>query len=190
MRELGATAARWLHGRIAERSTHPGGRPAQLWHTSPGGSDIMSRHQRVAAVVATAAVLTLAAGCGRDSGGGTETAKPVDTGKASGEITVWAMGTEGEKLAAFAKDFTTDLYAVLILALLVVVGRTSCGLWSWPPPTNTRFRSRLALFSIGQSRTDFGLLLAGAVVVILPVLNVFLVLQRHFMRGIATTGLK
>jgi multiple sugar transport system permease protein len=48
----------------------------------------------------------------------------------------------------------------------------------------------LALFSVGQNRTDFGLLLAGAVVVVLPVLIVFLVLQRHFMRGIATTGLK
>jgi multiple sugar transport system permease protein len=48
----------------------------------------------------------------------------------------------------------------------------------------------LALFSVGQHRADFGLLLAGAVVVVLPVLIVFLVLQRHFMRGIATTGLK
>ena len=48
----------------------------------------------------------------------------------------------------------------------------------------------LALYSIGQNRTDFGLLLAGAVVVVLPVLVVFLVLQRHFLRGIATTGLK
>jgi multiple sugar transport system permease protein len=48
----------------------------------------------------------------------------------------------------------------------------------------------LALYSIGQNRTDFGLLLAGAVVVVLPVLIVFIVLQRHFMRGIATTGLK
>jgi len=48
----------------------------------------------------------------------------------------------------------------------------------------------LALFSIGQNRTDFGLLLAGAVVVVLPVLVVFLMLQRHFLRGIATTGLK
>ncbi|GIF77177.1 carbohydrate ABC transporter permease [Asanoa siamensis] len=48
----------------------------------------------------------------------------------------------------------------------------------------------LALYSIGQNRTDFGLLLAGAVVVVLPVLIVFLLLQRHFMRGIATTGLK
>ena len=48
----------------------------------------------------------------------------------------------------------------------------------------------LALFSIGQHRADYGLMLSGAVVVILPVLIVFLVLQRHFMRGIATTGLK
>lgn len=48
----------------------------------------------------------------------------------------------------------------------------------------------LALFSVGQHRTSFGLLLAGAVVVVLPVIVVFLVLQRHFLRGIATTGLK
>lgn len=48
----------------------------------------------------------------------------------------------------------------------------------------------LALYSVGQNRTDFGLLLAGAVVVVLPVLVVFLALQRHFLRGIATTGLK
>ncbi len=48
----------------------------------------------------------------------------------------------------------------------------------------------LALYSIGQNRIYYGLLLAGAVVVVLPVLIVFLVLQRHFLRGIATTGLK
>ncbi|MFF5176235.1 carbohydrate ABC transporter permease [Micromonospora sp. NPDC000089] len=48
----------------------------------------------------------------------------------------------------------------------------------------------LALYSVGQNRTDYGLLLAGAVVVVLPVLIVFLFLQRHFLRGIATTGIK
>ena len=48
----------------------------------------------------------------------------------------------------------------------------------------------LALFSVGQNQTKFGLLLAGSVVVVLPVLVVFLLLQRHFVRGIATTGLK
>jgi multiple sugar transport system permease protein len=48
----------------------------------------------------------------------------------------------------------------------------------------------LALYSIGQNRSFFGLLLAGSTVVVLPVLIVFLMLQRHFLRGIATTGLK
>jgi multiple sugar transport system permease protein len=48
----------------------------------------------------------------------------------------------------------------------------------------------LALYSIGQNRTDYGLLLAGSVVVVLPVLLVFIALQRHFVQGIAMTGLK
>jgi len=48
----------------------------------------------------------------------------------------------------------------------------------------------LALYAIGQNRTEYDLLLAGAVVVVLPVLIVFMLLQRHFVRGIATTGLK
>lgn len=38
--------------------------------------------------------------------------------------------------------------------------------------------------------TDYGLVLAGAVVVMLPVLVLFLFLQRHFVQGIAAAGLK
>ena len=48
----------------------------------------------------------------------------------------------------------------------------------------------LALYSVGQNATQFGLLLAGAVIVVLPVLAIFLVLQRHIMQGIAMTGIK
>jgi multiple sugar transport system permease protein len=48
----------------------------------------------------------------------------------------------------------------------------------------------LALYSVGQNQTKYGLLLAGSVVVVLPILIIFIVLQRHFVRGIATTGLK
>ncbi|MEP6666040.1 MAG: carbohydrate ABC transporter permease [Nocardioidaceae bacterium] len=48
----------------------------------------------------------------------------------------------------------------------------------------------LALYSIGQNSTNYGLLLAGAVVVVLPVIAVFLALQRSFVQGISTTGLK
>ena len=48
----------------------------------------------------------------------------------------------------------------------------------------------LALYATGQNNTNYGLLLAGATVVILPILVVFLVFQRRFIEGIATTGIK
>jgi multiple sugar transport system permease protein len=48
----------------------------------------------------------------------------------------------------------------------------------------------LALYSTGQNSTQYGLLLAGATVVLLPVLVVFLIFQRRFIEGIATTGIK
>ena len=41
-----------------------------------------------------------------------------------------------------------------------------------------------------QNVTDYGLVLAGAVVVMLPVLALFLLLQRYFVQGIAAVGLK
>jgi multiple sugar transport system permease protein len=48
----------------------------------------------------------------------------------------------------------------------------------------------LALVSVGQNATRYGLLLAGSVVVILPVIALFVALQRYFVQGIATTGIK
>ena len=48
----------------------------------------------------------------------------------------------------------------------------------------------LALYSRGQNEDQFGLMLAGAVVVVVPVLLVFLALQKHIIQGIATTGIK
>ncbi|GIJ43339.1 sugar ABC transporter substrate-binding protein [Virgisporangium aliadipatigenens] len=66
----------------------------------------MRRHRRYAAVLAIATVLV--AGCGRDTDGGQDEARSVAAGKAKGEITVWAMGTEGEKLSDFAKAFTAE----------------------------------------------------------------------------------
>jgi multiple sugar transport system permease protein len=48
----------------------------------------------------------------------------------------------------------------------------------------------LALYSVGQNQTQYGLLLAGSVVVITPIVVVFFLLQRHFVQGIATTGMK
>ncbi|MGH9213706.1 MAG: carbohydrate ABC transporter permease [Acidimicrobiales bacterium] len=48
----------------------------------------------------------------------------------------------------------------------------------------------LAIFARGQFQADYGLLMAGAVVLVLPVIVVFLFLQRHFTQSVAMTGLK
>ena len=48
----------------------------------------------------------------------------------------------------------------------------------------------LATFAVGEHGTDYGILLAGAVVVITPIVIVFILLQRYFTQGIAMTGLK
>ncbi|HEY9011657.1 MAG TPA: carbohydrate ABC transporter permease [Devosia sp.] len=48
----------------------------------------------------------------------------------------------------------------------------------------------LAVASQAARSIDYGLLLAGAIVVLLPVLILFLFLQRYFVRGVAMTGIK
>lgn len=48
----------------------------------------------------------------------------------------------------------------------------------------------LSLYSTGQNATDYGLLLAGSVLVIAPIILLFVFLQRYFIQGIASTGLK
>jgi multiple sugar transport system permease protein len=48
----------------------------------------------------------------------------------------------------------------------------------------------LAVASQASNTTAFGILLAGAVVVLLPVLILFVFLQRYFIQGVATAGLK
>jgi multiple sugar transport system permease protein len=48
----------------------------------------------------------------------------------------------------------------------------------------------IAFLATGQTETNVALLMAGSVIVILPVIVVFILLQRHFTQGIATTGFK
>ncbi|MET8910989.1 carbohydrate ABC transporter permease [Micromonospora sp. NPDC004551] len=83
--------------------------------------------------------------------------------------------------------------ALATLGILTFLGSWNNFLWPLVVATTEdkyTLPVALALYSVGQNRTDYGLLLSGAVVVVLPVLIVFLFLQRHFLRGIATTGIK
>ncbi|MDH6181661.1 multiple sugar transport system permease protein [Microbacteriaceae bacterium SG_E_30_P1] len=65
----------------------------------------------------------------------------------------------------------------------------------WPlivAQTTDRYTLPVALsaMSQGTETVDYGILLAGAIVVLLPVLILFLALQKYFIRGIATVGMK
>lgn len=65
--------------------------------------------RRTLLLAAVTAVALAASACGRDSGDGeSDEGQAVAQGKAKGNITVWAMGTEGEKLSELADDFMKD----------------------------------------------------------------------------------
>lgn len=83
--------------------------------------------------------------------------------------------------------------AVATLGVLTFLGSWNNFLWPLVIATSEdkyTLPVALALYSVGQNATKYGLLLAGSVVVVLPVLAVFLVLQRRIMQGIAMTGIK
>ncbi len=48
----------------------------------------------------------------------------------------------------------------------------------------------LSLYSTGQNATNYGLLLAGSVLVIAPIVLLFVLLQRFFIQSVATAGVK
>jgi len=83
--------------------------------------------------------------------------------------------------------------ALATLAIITFLGSWNNFLWPLVVATTEEKYTlpvALALYSTGQNQTDFGLLLAGATVVVVPVLIVFLALQRFFVQGVAMTGIK
>jgi multiple sugar transport system permease protein len=48
----------------------------------------------------------------------------------------------------------------------------------------------LAIFAKGQFQADYGLLMAGSVVLVVPVIFLFLLLQKRFTQSVAMTGIK
>ncbi len=79
------------------------------------------------------------------------------------------------------------------LGILTFLGSWNSFLWPLVVATTEDMYTlpvAMALFATGQQTSNLGLQLAGSVVVVLPVLIVFVVLQRYFTQGIAMTGIK
>jgi multiple sugar transport system permease protein len=100
-----------------------------------------------------------------------------------------------------ASEFGTFFRVVLPISIapLATLGiLTFLSSWNnflWPLVVSSSERMytlpvAVATFAVGQNATDYGLLMAGSTILVLPVLIVFLALQRYFQPGIATTGIK
>jgi multiple sugar transport system permease protein len=84
------------------------------------------------------------------------------------------------------------LPAVLTLGLFNMLANWNDLLWPLIVTTDIRMETLpagLALFK-GQHVTEYGLLMAGSVLALLPMVIAFLFVQRRFIEGIATTGIK
>jgi multiple sugar transport system permease protein len=83
--------------------------------------------------------------------------------------------------------------ALATLAVLTFLSQWNSFLWPLVVATTEDMYTlpvALALFATGQQETNLALQLAGATVVVLPVIVLFFALQRFVIQGIATTGIK
>lgn len=98
------------------------------------------------------------------------------------------------ELGTFFRIVLPISYAPLAtLGILTFLASWNNFLWPLVVSTSERMYTlpvAVATFAVGQNATDYGLLMAGSTILVLPVLVVFLTLQRYFQPGIATTGLK
>lgn len=115
------------------------------------------------------------------------------------------MGLPSELLEAARVDgaghlgiFTRIVLPLSTAPLAVLAIFTFLGAWNaflWPLiilQDDAMYTLPVALgtFAIGEHRTDYGLLMAGSVVIIAPIVVVFLALQRYFTESIVMTGVK
>ncbi|NEM91061.1 carbohydrate ABC transporter permease [Galbitalea soli] len=83
--------------------------------------------------------------------------------------------------------------ALATLAILTFLGSWNNFLWPLVVAQSSDMYTlpvALSLYSTGQNSTNYGVLLAGAVLIIVPILLLFVALQRYFVQGIAVTGIK
>jgi len=79
------------------------------------------------------------------------------------------------------------------LAIITFLGSWNNFLWPLIVLTDEHMYTlpvALGTFAIGQHQADYGLLMAGAVALVLPIVVVFLLFQRKFTESFASTGLK
>ncbi len=82
--------------------------------------------------------------------------------------------------------------ALLTIALFNLLANWNDLLWPLIVTTSTDMQTLaagLALFK-GQHVTNYGVLMAGSLVALLPMIIIFVFVQRRFVDGIATTGIK
>ena len=83
--------------------------------------------------------------------------------------------------------------ALATLGILTFLGSWNGFLWPLVVAQSEKLYTlpvALATFSRGQHAADYGLLMAGSFVIVVPILVVFVALQRFITRGIAMTGIK
>jgi multiple sugar transport system permease protein len=83
--------------------------------------------------------------------------------------------------------------ALATLAILTFLGSWNAFLWPLVSASTEDMYTlpvALALFSIGQQQSEVGLQMAGAAVVVVPVVVLFFAMQRYIVQGVATTGIK
>lgn len=81
---------------------------------------------------------------------------------------------------------------IATLALFTFMGAWNDLLWPLIIMTDEKkYTLTVALANLnGQNSTEWGLLMAGSVAVIIPILFIFIILQKQFIRGIALSGVK
>jgi multiple sugar transport system permease protein len=83
--------------------------------------------------------------------------------------------------------------ALATLAVLTFLTQWNSFLWPLVAATTENMYTlpvALALFANGQQESNLALLLAGATVVVLPMIVLFFVMQRYVIQGVARTGIK
>ena len=83
--------------------------------------------------------------------------------------------------------------ALATLGILTFLGSWNNFLWPLVAAQSQKMYTlpvALSLYSTGENATNYGLLLAGSVLVIAPIVLLFVLLQRFFIQSVATAGIK